>query len=47
MWMIFQTLKQPTIQINIHQNKDKYANRQFDWLEISLVYDKSDKHNNI
>ena len=20
------------------------ANRQFDWLEISLVYDKSDKH---
>ena len=21
------------------------ANRQFDWLELSLVYDKSDKHN--
>ena len=42
--MIFQTLKQPTIQINIHQNKDKYSNRQFDWLEISLVYDKIDKH---
>ena len=20
------------------------ANRQFDWLEISLLYDKSDKH---
>ena len=20
------------------------ANRQFDWIEISLVYDKSDKH---
>ena len=23
------------------------ANRQFDWLEISIVNDKSDKHNNI
>ena len=23
------------------------ANRQFDWLEISLVYDKSDKHTTI
>ena len=21
------------------------ANRQFDWLKLSLVYDKSDKHN--
>lgn len=23
------------------------SKRQFDWLEISLVYDKSDRHNNI
>ena len=23
------------------------ANRQFDWLELSLVYDKSDKHTTI
>ena len=23
------------------------ANRQFDWLELSLVYDESDKHNTV
>ena len=23
------------------------SNRQSDWLEISLIYDKSDKHNNL
>ena len=23
------------------------ANRQFDWIELSLVYDKSDKHTTI
>ena len=23
------------------------ANRQFDWLELSLVYDKSEKHNSV
>ena len=22
------------------------SNRQFDWLEISMVYDKTDKHTN-
>ena len=24
-----------------------YANRQFDWLELPLVYDKSNKHNTV
>ena len=24
-----------------------FANRQFDWIEVSLVYDKSDKHTTI
>ena len=42
---------QKTYEINV--GKDSLdidflgTNRQFDWLEISLVYDKSDKHTTI
>ena len=42
---------QKTYEINIGQDSIDIdflgANRQFDWIEISLVYDKSDKHNTI
>ena len=40
-----------TYEINIRQDSIDVeflgANRQFDWLEISLVHDKSDKHTTI
>ena len=43
------TFMQKTYEINVGLDiLDIYflgANRQFDWLELSLVYDKSDKHN--
>ena len=42
---------QKTYEINVGQDSIDIdflgANRQFDWLEISLVYDKSDKHTTI
>ena len=42
---------QKTYDINIGQDSIDInflgANRQFDWIEISLVYDKSDKHSTI
>ena len=42
---------QKTYEINVGQESIDIdflgANRQFDWLEISLVYDKSDKHTTI
>ena len=45
---IQKTLIQKTYEISIGTDSltiEFYgANRQFDWLEISLVYDKSDKH---
>ena len=40
-----------TYEINVGQDTFDIdflgANRQFDWLELSLVYDKSDKHNTV
>ena len=43
------TPMQKTYEINVGQDTLVIdflgANRQFDWLELSLVYDKSDKHN--
>ena len=45
------TLIQKTYEINIGQDSLYIdflgANRQFDWIELSLVYDKSDKHTTI
>ena len=45
------TLLQETYEINVRQDLIDIdflgANRQFDWLEISLAYDKSDKHTTI
>ena len=42
---------QKTYKINVGQDSFDIdilgANRQFDWIEISLVYDKSDKHTTI
>ena len=42
---------QKTYEINVGQNSINTdflgSNRQFDWLEISLVFDKSDKHTSI
>ena len=42
---------QKTYEINVGQDSIDIdflgANRQFDWLEISLVYDKSDKNTTI
>ena len=42
---------QKTYEINIAQDSLNIdflgSNRQFDWLELSLVYDKSDKHTTI
>ena len=42
---------QKTYEINMGQGSIDVellgANRQFDWLEISLVHDKSDKHTTI
>ena len=42
---------QKTYEINVGQNSINIdflgSNRQFDWLEISLVFDKSDKHTSI
>ena len=42
---------QKTYEINVGQdsinNNFLGSNRQFDWLEISMVYDKSDKHTTI
>ena len=42
---------QKTYEINVGQGTLDIdilgANRQFDWLELSLVYDKSDKHNTV
>ena len=45
------TQKTPLQKIyEIHTGQDSIdvdilgANRQFDWIELSLVYDKSDKH---
>lgn len=42
---------QKTYEINTEQDSIDVeflgANRQFDWLEISLVHDKSDKHTTI
>ena len=42
---------QKTYEINIGQDSIDIdflgANRQFDWIEISLVYEKSDKHTTI
>ena len=39
---------QKTYEINVERESINIdflgANRQFDWLEISLVFDKSDKH---
>ena len=44
-------LLQKTYEINVGQDSIDVeflgANRQFDWLEISLVHDKSDKHTTI
>ena len=45
------TLLQKIYEISIGQDSIDVeflgANRQFDWLELSLVYDKSDKHKTI
>ena len=45
------TPMQKTYEINMDQGSIEVeflrANRQFDWLEISLVHDKSDKHTTI
>ena len=42
---------QKTYEINVGQDSINIdflgSNRQFDWLEISMVYDKSDKHTTI
>ena len=42
---------QKTYEINIGQDSINIdflgANRQFDWLEMSLVFDKSNKHTTI
>ena len=42
---------QKTCEINVGQDSKDIdflgANRQFDWLEISLVYNKSNKHTTI
>ena len=42
---------QKTYEINVGQNSLNIeflgANRQFDWIELYLVYDKSDKHTTI
>ena len=42
---------QKTYEINVGQNSLNIeflgANRQFDWIELCLVYDKSDKHTTI
>ena len=42
---------QKTYKINVGQDSTNIdflgSNRQFDWLEISLVFDKSDKHTSI
>ena len=42
---------QKTYEINVGQDSIDIdflgANRQFDWIEISLVYNKSDKHSTI
>ena len=42
---------QKTYEINIGQDSIDIdflgTNRQFDWLEMSLVFDKSNKHNNL
>ena len=42
---------QKTYEINIRQDSINIhflgSNRQFDWLKISLVFDKSDKHTSI
>ena len=40
---------QKTYEINVSQDSLDIdflgANREFDWIELSLVYEKSDKHN--
>ena len=45
------TPMQKTYEINVDQDTPDIdfsgANRQFDWLELSLVYDKSDKYNTV
>ena len=45
------TLIQKTYEVNIGQDSLDIdflgANRLFDWIELSLVYDKSDKHTTI
>ena len=45
------TLMQKTYEISVGQDTLDInflgANRQFDWLELSLVYDKSDKQNTV
>ena len=45
------TLTQKIYEINFGQDSLDIdflgANRQFDWIELSLVYDKSDKHTTI
>ena len=45
------TPMQKTYKINVGQDTLDIdflgANRQFDWLELSLVYDKGDKHNTV
>ena len=45
------TPMQKTYEINVGQDSLDIdflgANRQFDWIELSLVYDKSDKHTTI
>ena len=42
---------QKTYEINVGQDTLGIyflgANRQFDWLELSFVYDKGDKHNTV
>ena len=42
---------QKTYEINVGQDSINIdflgSNRQFDWLEISKVYDKSDKHTTV
>ena len=45
------TPKQKTFEINTGQDSLNIdflgANRHFDWIELSIVYDKSDKHTSI
>ena len=45
------TILQKTYEINVGQDSLYIdflgVNRQFDWLEISLIYDKIDKHTTI